>query len=147
MARKAHFVSITKQSGLFLFFNTKRQGDFAMDKYIMALIVIAAILAGIAMFYFKDKVKHLKPFVTMGAGLFVMVVNLAALNQAYTLIAGSFIDSGLTSKATTIVSYVGLFVIIAITTAWALKVAFDKAMEEMGKEYPNRKEDKNKNNK
>lgn len=146
MARIAHFVSITKRSGLFLFFK-KRQGDFAMDKYIMALIVVVAILAGIAMFYFKDKSKYLKPFVTMGAGLFVMVINLAALNQAYTIIADAFIDFGLTSTATTIVSYVVLFVIIVITTAGALKVAFDKAMEEMEKEYPNRKEDKNKNDK
>ncbi len=118
-----------------------------MDKYIMALIVVVAILVGIAMFYFKDKSKYLKPFVTMGAGLFVMVINLAALNQAYTLIAGLFIDSGLTSTATTIVSYIGLFVIIVITTAGALKVAFDKAMEEMEKELPNKKEDKNKNDK
>lgn len=118
-----------------------------MDKYIMALIVVVAILVGIAMFYFKDRSKYLKPFVTMGAGLFVMVINLAALNQAYTLIAGSFIDSGLTSTATTIISYIGLFVIIAITTAGALKVAFDKAMEEIEKEHPNRKEDKNKNDK
>lgn len=125
----------------------KRQGDFTMDKYIMALIVVVAILVGIAMFYFKDRSKYLKPFVTMGSGLFVMVINLAALNQAYTLIAGSFIDSGLTSTATTIVSYIGLFVIIAITTAGALKVAFDKAMEEIEKEHPNRKEDKNKNDK
>lgn len=134
MARIAHFVSITKRSGLFLFFK-KRQGDFAMDKYIMALIVVVAILAGITMFYFKDKSKYLKLFVTMGAGLFVMVINLAALNQVYTLIADAFIDSGLASTATTIVSYVGLFVIIVITTAGALKVAFDKAMEEMEKEF------------
>ena len=45
------------------------------------------------------------------------------------------------------VSYIGLFVIIVITTAGALKVAFDKAMEEIEKELPNKKEDKNKNNK
>lgn len=59
----------------------------------------------------------------------------------------AFIDFGLTSTTTTIVSYVVLFVIIVITTAGALKVAFDKVMEEMEKEYPNRKEDKNKNDK
>lgn len=109
-----------------------------MEKYVMALIVVVAVLVGIAMFYFKDKSKYLKPFVMLGAGLFAMVVNLAALNQACTFIVDAFIDSGFTSTTTVIISNVGLFVVIATTTAGALKIVFDKTMEEMEKDKNNK---------
>lgn len=134
MVRIAHFVFITKRSGLFLFFDIKRQGDFAMDKYIIVFISIAAVLTGIAIFYLKDKSEILKRVATIGAGIFAIFFNIASLNQVYTIASDVF------DFDQSVLSCIIFFVIIAATTAGALKVAFDKAMEEIEKEYPDKKD-------
>lgn len=105
-----------------------------MDKYIIVFISIAAVLTGIAIFYLKDKSEILKRVATIGAGMFAIFFNIASLNQVYTIASDVF------DFDQSVLSCIIFFVIIAATTAGALKVAFDKAMEEIEKEYPDKKD-------
>lgn len=127
---------------------SKNDKEIKENKFIEIGAVIIAILIGILIFAIKVKIeiyiKIRKAVLTIGACLFVMFFNLSSLLNIWPILVDDLINPMFKSKPSIFINSIILILLIALTTAGALKIASEKGLDEINKEYPEKSIQKDK---